>query len=193
MDQPIGTGYAIGTPTATTQEETAEDFVKFFKNFETLFGIKNFKIYVTGESYARRYISYISSAMLDQNDAEYFNLSGALLYDPCIGRDLSLNSVYITLLIRIGNWNFVQQEVPIVPFVQANQNILNFNSTFLAKVSALHDSCGYADWIDKYLVFPASEAQPAIFFNSSDPPSAGCDIFDMLDHAAFAINPCFDV
>lgn len=85
MDQPVGTGYSIGTPTATTEEETAEDFVKFFKNFETIFRIKNFKIYVTGESYAGRYISYISSAMLDQRDAEYFNLSGALLYDPCIG------------------------------------------------------------------------------------------------------------
>jgi carboxypeptidase D len=85
VDQPIGTGYSTGTPVATTEEETAIDFVKFFKNFETLFGIKNFSIYVTGESYAGRYVSYISSAMLDQDDKEYFNLAGALLYDPCIG------------------------------------------------------------------------------------------------------------
>jgi carboxypeptidase D len=196
VDQPIGTGYAIGTPTATTQEETAEDFIKFFKNFETLFGIKNFKIYVIGESYAGRYISYISSAMLDQNDTEYFNLAGALLYDPCIGTYLRIKIIHLPLLIRISNWDFVQQEVPIVPivpFVQANQNILNFNSTFLAKVSALHGSCGYADWIEKYLVFPASEAQPAISFNSNDPRNASCDLFDTLDHAAFAINPRFDV
>jgi carboxypeptidase D len=49
VEQPVGTGYTQGTPTATTQEETAQDFIKFFKNFQDIFGIKNFKIYVTGE------------------------------------------------------------------------------------------------------------------------------------------------
>jgi carboxypeptidase D len=76
VDQPVGTGYSIGTPTAISQEETAEDFVKFFKNFQETFGIKNFKIFVTGESYAGRYVPYISAAMLDQDDKEYYDLSG---------------------------------------------------------------------------------------------------------------------
>jgi carboxypeptidase D len=100
VDQPIGTGYSIGTPTATTEEETADDFIKFFKNFETLFGITNFKIYVTGESYGGRYISYISSAMLDQDDAEYFNLSGVLLYDPCIGKYNSTPNQKVHIISR---------------------------------------------------------------------------------------------
>lgn len=72
----MGTGYSIGKPTATTQEETAQDFIKFFKNFEQTFGIKNFKIYVTGESYAGRYVPYISAAMLDAKDTEYYDLQG---------------------------------------------------------------------------------------------------------------------
>jgi carboxypeptidase D len=76
VDQPVGTGMSVGTPTATTQEETAQDFIKFFKNFEVLFGIKKFSIYVTGESYAGRYVPYISSAMIDQNGREYFDLKG---------------------------------------------------------------------------------------------------------------------
>lgn len=50
VEQPIGTGFTIGTPTANSEEEIAQDFVKAFKNFELLFGIKNFKIYITGES-----------------------------------------------------------------------------------------------------------------------------------------------
>jgi carboxypeptidase D len=50
--------------------------VKFFKNFQKTFGIKNFKIYVTGESYAGRYVPYISAAFLDQKDKEYFDLDG---------------------------------------------------------------------------------------------------------------------
>ena len=76
VDQPVGTGFAIGTPTAVSQEETADDFVKFFKNFQELFGIKNFKIYVTGESYAGRYVPYISAAMLNEDDKEHYDLRG---------------------------------------------------------------------------------------------------------------------
>lgn len=72
----MGTGYSIGTPTATSQEETAQDFVKFFKNFQQIFGIKHFKIYVTGESYAGRYVPYISAAMLDEKDKKHFDLHG---------------------------------------------------------------------------------------------------------------------
>lgn len=80
VEQPVGTGFSIGEVTATTEEEIAQDFIKFFKNFETTFGIQNFKIYVTGESYAGRYVPYISAAMLDQNDTTYYDLSGKLRY-----------------------------------------------------------------------------------------------------------------
>jgi carboxypeptidase D len=79
VEYPIGLGFSQGNVTATSEEETAADFVGFFKNFQTIFGIKNFKIYVTGESYAGRYVPYVSSAMLDQNDTTHFNLSGALM------------------------------------------------------------------------------------------------------------------
>ena len=72
----MGTGFSIGEVTATTEEEIAQDFIKFFKNFEVTFGIKNFKIYVTGENYAGRYVPYISAAMLDQKDKHYYDLSG---------------------------------------------------------------------------------------------------------------------
>jgi carboxypeptidase D len=48
VEQPIGTGYTVGKPTAKTEEDIANDFVSFFKNFQQTFGIKNFKIYVTG-------------------------------------------------------------------------------------------------------------------------------------------------
>jgi len=64
--------------TATNEEDIAEDFVNFFLNFQNIFGIKNFKIYVTGESYAGRYVPYISAAMLNKNNKENFDLSGNL-------------------------------------------------------------------------------------------------------------------
>jgi len=76
VEQPIGTGYTVGRPTAKTEEEIAQDFVSFFKNFQQTFGIKKFNIYVTGESYAGRYVPYISAAMLNAKSTDYFNLKG---------------------------------------------------------------------------------------------------------------------
>ncbi|GLI73690.1 hypothetical protein PoHVEF18_001910 [Penicillium ochrochloron] len=174
VDQPVGTGYSIGTPTATSQEETAQDFVKFFKNFQKTYGIKNFKIYVTGESYAGRYVPYISAAMLDEKDKTYFDLQGALAYDPCIGQ-----------------FDYVQEEIPVVPFVKENANLFNFNETFMAELEHLHKSCGYADFIDKYLTFPPPKEQPPLFFNYTS--MAKCDVFDMVYNEVFNINPCFDL
>ena len=76
VEQPVGTGFSIGNVTATSEEEIAQDFADFFLNFQTIFGISKFKIYVTGESYAGRYVPYISAAMLDKKDTEHFDLSG---------------------------------------------------------------------------------------------------------------------
>lgn len=50
VEFPVGTGFSTGKVQAKTEEELAQDFLGFFKNFQTAFGIKNFKIYVTGES-----------------------------------------------------------------------------------------------------------------------------------------------
>ncbi|KAJ9620999.1 hypothetical protein H2203_007586 [Taxawa tesnikishii (nom. ined.)] len=173
VEQPVGTGFSIGTPNATSQEQIAQDFIKFFKNFQEIFGTKNYKIYVTGESYAGRYVPYISAAMLDANDTEFYNLSGALVYDPCIGA-----------------FEYVQEEVVVVPFVQENNNLLNFNASFMADLESLHQSCGYADFIDRYMKFPPTEQQPAV---NSHTVNATCDVFDLIDQAAFAPNPCFNI
>ena len=174
VEQPVGTGYSIGEVTATSEEEIAQDFVKFFKNWQQIFGIKNFKIYVTGESYAGRYVPYISAAMLDQNDTTYFDLKGALVYDPCIGEFVSTQEEYVA-----------------VPYVQEYNNILNLNQSFVNTLVELDKSCGYADYREKYLQFPATGVQPPTFFNFTS--QANCDVFDMIDNAALQVNPCFDI
>ena len=47
VEQPVGTGFAQGKVTARNERDVAKDFVGFFKNFQKLFGIENYKIYVT--------------------------------------------------------------------------------------------------------------------------------------------------
>ena len=82
MEYPVGTGFSIGTPTADNQEEISQDFISWFRNWQDTFEIQNYEIYVTGQDYAGRYVPYIGSAMLDQNDKKYYNLSGKLDFHP---------------------------------------------------------------------------------------------------------------
>lgn len=114
--------------------------------------------------------------MLDEDDKEHFDVGGALMYDPCI-----------------GDWDFTQQEVPVAPFVRSNNNVMGYNATFLSHIEEMHQTCGYADYIDTYLTYPPPGHQPAVFFNSSSPENSTCGLWEMLDAAAFAINPCFNV
>jgi hypothetical protein len=67
----------------------------------------------------------------------YTPSAGALVYDPCI-----------------GSFDYVQNEVPAVPFAQTNQNLFKFNDTFMAELEKLDKSCGYADFREKYFRFP---------------------------------------
>ena len=99
---------------------------------------------------------------------------GALVYDPCIGQ-----------------FDYTQEEAVAVPYVQANNNLLNFNASFLAQLESLDESCGYATLREKYLTFPPPGNQPSVYFNYTS--EANCDVFDMIDNAALEVNPCFDI
>ena len=45
VEYPLGAGYsADAIPSATTEEEIAQDFLIFFKKFQSIFGISNHKI-----------------------------------------------------------------------------------------------------------------------------------------------------
>ena len=88
VEYPLGLGFSTtDNVTATSEEDTAADFVGFFKNFLSTFDIDNYNVYVTGESYAGRYVPYVSSALIDEEaNGANFNVSGALMYDPVIGQ-----------------------------------------------------------------------------------------------------------
>ena len=66
--------------------------------------------------------------MLDKKDKEYFDLSGALLYDPCIG--------------DCGN---VQGAIPSTQFALNNQVILNLNQSLLDEMVKVSATCGIDD------------------------------------------------
>ena len=44
VEQPVGTGFTQGTPTATSQEESAAQFLGFWKNFMETFDLTGKKV-----------------------------------------------------------------------------------------------------------------------------------------------------
>ncbi|KAF8848285.1 alpha/beta-hydrolase [Acephala macrosclerotiorum] len=137
------------------------------------FSIKKFKIFVTGESYAGRYVPYIASAMNDRHDTDYFNLQGAMTYDP-----------------TIGSFDYVQEMAVAAPFIHANNAMMNLNSPFLAELDFIDQACGYADFRNTYMTF--LHLQDINQRNTSITQQTSDVTFDFAVTAAVAINPCFN-
>ncbi|KAK1760514.1 Alpha/Beta hydrolase protein [Echria macrotheca] len=180
IEQPVGTGFSRGRPTAQNEEDVARQFNGFWRNFVDLFGLHGYKVYISGESYAGMYCSYIASAMLDANDTNYYDVTGLMMYDPSITYDL------------------VQEVLPTAQFVEYWGGLFPFNDTFRQSIRDRDKKCGFSAFIEKHLVFPPKEnlPPPRMFpgrlTNGSYAPECA-DLFgDVLD-AAGVLNPCFDV
>lgn len=88
VEQPVGTGFTQGTPLQISDEQTvANEFLGFFKTFVDTFKLHGRKTYVTGESYAGKYIPYIADTMLRRNDSTTYGIQGIQIIDPrCVMR-----------------------------------------------------------------------------------------------------------
>ena len=68
VDQPVGTGWSWGEKSAESLEEVGADFVTFILNlYGELPWLSGKELIITGESFAGKYLSYISKAILDHN------------------------------------------------------------------------------------------------------------------------------
>lgn len=176
IDQPIGTGYDIGVATYKNEFEVADQFVGFWKNFVDLFSLQGYEIYITGESYAGLYCPYIAGGMLDQNDTTYYNVSGMIVYDGVLS---NINSDIVT-----------------VPFVDYWAGLFPFGDAAVKTIHKQHESCGYADYLEKYYTFPASgyqpDQQPGLNANMTD-FLPDCIIGEIVFTEIQYLNPCFNI
>ncbi|KAM6489316.1 Alpha/Beta hydrolase fold [Amanita muscaria] len=86
VEQPVGTGYSQGTPTAQNEEDAAAQLVGFLQQFLNVFSeLKGKKFYLTGESYAGMYIPYIADYIYTHPTILALDLQGIWMADPVIG------------------------------------------------------------------------------------------------------------
>lgn len=174
IDQPVGTGLspaAEGFPaTIVNEEQVAKQFMGFWKNLFDTFDLHGRKVYITGESYAGQYIPYIAYYMLEANNTEYYNVNGIQINDPSINEDDTL--IY----------------APAVGALKENAVIFGLNDTFMKHIEERNVACGFADFMEKTLVFPPNGTFP----NAPSSSAPGCDTWDQIVTAAAYINPCFN-
>ena len=177
VDQPVGSGFSQGTVTARDETDVAEQFLGFWRNFVDAFALQGYKVYVTGSSYSGMYVPYISSAMLDRDDEAYFDLTGMMVFDGLYAKDP------------------IARDIPVATFVDQWRGILAFNDSFAQAVRDAADSCGYTDYLQRFMAFPPAGVQPAALPGQrpDDSPRAGCDLFFDVYRAALELNPCFNV
>ena len=75
-----------------------------------------------------------------------------------------------------------------LPFIEQNNNVLGYNQSFLDDMAKADEDCGFADFREKYIVFPPSGMQPPLS-ESKDK----CALWTEAYYAAYAPNPCFNV
>lgn len=174
VEQPVGTGYSLGEPTAQDEEDVAAQLVGFLQQFLTVFKeLKGKKFYLTGESYAGMYVPYIADYIYRHPSQLDLKLKGIWIADPVLG------------------WDVVQTQIPAVNFVQKYENVFAFNQTFMAQLKHTAKQCGYSDYMSKYLKYPPRGPLPLPGHSTSYDP--GCDVWDTIFEAALIINPAFNV
>ena len=95
------------------------------------------------------------------------------MYDPCI-----------------GSYDYLSA-ITVYPFVEQNNNFLNFNKSFVSDLAKRDQSCGYEQYRQDFLQFPPNGTQPELYLNSTADPD--CDLWNDVYNNAYSVNPCFNV
>lgn len=88
LDQPVGTGFSYGSPPVNKMQDGADEFLNFILGLYDLHpDLKDLPLYITGESYAGKYIPIFCQTILNYNDGLSAGdfaipLTAALIGDP---------------------------------------------------------------------------------------------------------------
>ncbi|KAF0320266.1 carboxypeptidase [Colletotrichum asianum] len=178
IEQPVGTGFSQGPVTATDERDVARQFMGFWKAFVDTFDLHGYKVFVTGSSYSGLFSPYISSAMLDAEDKDYFNVKGMMIFDPSISQ------------------RSIGQQFGVTKTLEYWGPVFTLNDTARAKVNEIDQRCGYSEYVDKYLTFPPSGTQPVDVPRAWNPDNEyipECDILSFVAEAERVANPCFSL
>ncbi|KAG1800309.1 Alpha/Beta hydrolase protein [Suillus plorans] len=174
VEQPVGTGFSQGIPDAQNEDDVAIQLVGFMQQILEVFSeLKGKKLYLSGESYAGRYVPYIANYIYENPSRLDLSLQGIWINDPFI------------------SWYVVQQEIPALDFVKKHASLFSFNQTYMEYLEEMAATCNYTGYMDKYVTYPPKGLLPLP--GDSTYFAQGCDIWSDIYNNAQIINPSFNV
>ncbi len=172
MDQPVGTGFSTGTPTALNEIDVAKQFDGFLTNFFKEFAeLQGMEVYIIGESYGGQYAPHVTRYQY-QNGNKH-NVKGFMVIDGVI-------------TARV-----LQEDAVVEQFVVQHQKQLSFSNSDVQQVKKAAAACGYStkSFVDRYYKFPPTEK--FVTHDCSSIVSNGP--FDTYYQLAASRNSCFNV
>ncbi|KAI0045431.1 alpha/beta-hydrolase [Auriscalpium vulgare] len=178
VEQPVGTGYSQGQPSAQDENDVAAQLVGFFEQFLEIFSeLKGKKLYLTGESYAGMYVPFIAN----------------FIYENATDLDWDLQGIWVSdeFLAAVLGWDVVQSQIPAIAFVHKYEHVFAFNQTLMAQLDAVAAQCNYADYMEKFVKYPPTGSLPlpgeSVSFDD------GCNVWGMIFDEVININPAFNI
>ncbi|MBW0535251.1 hypothetical protein O181_074966 [Austropuccinia psidii MF-1] len=169
LEHPSQVGFSEGNVIVNNENQVAKFIFRFLNAWLKVFPeMANSNLYLTGESYAARYLSYTADLIYSKQDQLQLALKGLFVSDGFFADSMIL------------------QQIPVYPYVLKHQNAFKFNTTFMAKLKKVDQTCGYSQYMQKYLVYPPSGPLPNLNRASSLKPSVvkpECDIASLMSAA----------
>ena len=183
VEQPIGTGFSEGKVTITNEDELAEQFMGFWKNFFDTFDMHGWKVNIVSESYGGLYGPYISKHFLDAKNTTYYDLNGLIVIDAVLFDDR------------------LQEEVITENYIKANPNLMPVDDATMTAIHNTSEHCGYNDFVQKYWTYPPAGPMPKLapwneMVNGSIASKPGCGDdknWERGMNAMYDLSPCFNI
>ncbi|KAL5520959.1 hypothetical protein ACEPAF_2962 [Sanghuangporus sanghuang] len=194
VEQPVGTGFSQGIPSIENDDQLAEQVMGFLEQFLEVFSeLKGKDFYVSGESYAgfcEFNFNSVSCATVKRSPKDVPYIANWIYEHP--GLDLNVKGIWIadpTL-----TYGILQQDVPALRFVQSHPDLFPFNSSFMATLQNISDTCGYTDYLDQFVTYPPVGQLPLPNGTQGGFSAvASCRVHSPIQRAIQVLNPVFDV
>lgn len=172
IENPVGEGFTKGTPDIKGEKDLAREFYGFLQQFYSTFAeLKGKRLWITGESYAGKYIPYIANEIYDHpKNASGINLQGIAINDPSFTTD------------------FLGEEAPAFEFFEKYHSVMGVNASSLERVRAKAKKLGVESYVADNLHYPPKgQIEVPSSWNNSD------SIWEPINDIATKANKCFSV
>lgn len=146
LDQPAGTGFALGEPKNQSMREVAQDFYGFLTNFyETFPKVQGKRLWIGGESFGGKFVPYLADEVYrheEQNKRLGIQLQGVNINDPLFAP------------------NAVTKELSVIETTLMHAKVLNLSDAQVAELEKMGEQNGVRHYVRDHLHYPPQGLLP---------------------------------